>query len=78
MTSSPNRYKVSAYTLGIWARCGPLKSHFSIHNSPVRNDQPIETDLRRRQLDPREAGIFQIDDSQILNLTLLSKLSSLS
>ncbi len=27
--------------------------------SPVRNDRAIEADLRRRQLHPREAGIFR-------------------
>src|SRR5258706_12195740 len=40
-------------------RCSPLKAYLSIRNSPIRNDQAIEADLLRGELNSREAGTFR-------------------
>src|SRR2546425_5605521 len=40
-------------------RCGPLKAYLSVRNSPIRNDQAIEADLWRGELNSREAGTFR-------------------
>src|ERR1700693_1867620 len=37
----------------------PLKAYLSVRNSPIRNDQAIEADLRRGELNSREAGTFR-------------------
>src|SRR5437016_11146868 len=35
------------------------RATLSVRNSPVRNDQAIEADLRRRELNSRETGAFR-------------------
>jgi hypothetical protein len=39
--------------------CTALKGNLSVRTSAVRNDQAIQADLRRRELNSREAGTFR-------------------
>src|ERR1700746_2377753 len=57
--SKPRRHPPSGLMKGSRVRCSPLKAYLSIRNSPIRNDQAIEADLLRGELNSREAGTFR-------------------
>jgi hypothetical protein len=54
-----SRSHPSVLMKGSRVRCSPLKAYLSVRNSPIRNDQAIEADLRRGELNSREAGTFR-------------------
>src|SRR5258706_12292519 len=54
-----SRSPPSVLMKGSRVRCSPLKAYLSIRNSPLRNDQRIEADLRWGKLTSSKAGTFQ-------------------